>query len=102
MYVKRRRFASYAGRDAGRTVSPDLSSSFIKMKAELSSKRRPTQIKRRRVTSQKNKASYETYGPQDAKSVPKMPKVLQDAKLPLHASHVAPPDLNLVVKPVYM
>ena len=27
----------------------------------------------------------------------------QDAKLPLHASHVAPlPDLNLVVNPVYM
>jgi len=25
----------------------------------------------------------------------------QDAKLPLHASHVAPPDLNLVVNPVY-
>ena len=26
----------------------------------------------------------------------------QDAKLPLHASHVVPPDLNLVVNPVYM
>ena len=26
----------------------------------------------------------------------------QDAKLPLHASHVVSPDLNLVVNPVYM
>ena len=26
----------------------------------------------------------------------------QDAKLPLHASHVVPPDLNLVVNTVYM
>ena len=26
----------------------------------------------------------------------------QDAKLPLHASHVAPSDLNLVLNPVYM
>ena len=26
----------------------------------------------------------------------------QDTKLPLHAFHVVPPDLNLVVNPVYM